>query len=325
MNILCIGAAGYIGSIVTDELITQGHKVVALDDLIKGRGHRKAVNEKARFECGDYGDDWLLGSILTENSIDTVIHLAAYTNVEESVRNPSIYFNNNVASSLRLLDTMLKHDVKRIIFSSSATVYGQTNGRPCREEDDLKPISAYGESKLMFERILRWYKSAYGLDYVTFRYFNVAGATELKGQDHKPESTIIPCLMQAVLNGKSFNIYGVDYPTEDGTAIRDYVHVSDIAQAHLLALEKMNKVSGMTFNLSSVRGYSVRQVVNCASEVIGTVIPTQECPRRLGDPAILLADSTSARLKLGWAPQYTEMRDMIKSAWDWQVKHPNGY
>jgi len=204
-------------------------------------------------------------------------------------------------------------------------VNGHTDGRPCSEEYDLKPISAYGESKLMFEKILRWYKSAYGLDYVSFRYFNVAGATELRGQDHKPESTIIPCLMQTVLKGSVFNIYGTDYPTEDGTAIRDYVHVSDIAQAHLLALEKMNKVSGMTFNLSSVRGFSVRQVVNCASEVIGTVIPTQECPRRQGDPAILLADSSLARIKLGWTPKYTEMRDMIKSAWDWQVKHPNGY
>jgi UDP-glucose 4-epimerase len=324
VNILVTGGAGYVGSIVTDELIKEGHKVTVLDALLKGRGHRDAVNTKAHFEFGDYGDDWLVPRILEENNIDTVIHLAANTNVEQPMTNPSIYFNN-VSATIRLLDAMMKLDVKRFIYSSSATVYGQTGNRPCREDDVLKPISSYGESKLMVETILKWYKSAYGLDYVAFRYFNVAGATELRGQDHTPESTIIPCLIQTIMKGDIFNIYGVDYPTEDGTAVRDYVHVSDIAQAHILALDKLNKVSGMAFNLSSVSGYSVRQVINCASEVVGTVVQTKECLRRAGDPAILLADSNLARLKLGWTPKYTDMRNTIQSAWDWQVKYPYGY
>ena len=325
MNILVTGSAGYIGSIVTDELIAQGHSVIAFDNLAKGRGHREAVNREARFVYSDFGDECELYFIFCCYKVDAVIHLAASTNVEGSMTDPSLYFNNNVASGIKLLDAMRKNNVKKMIFSSSATVYGQTGGRPCKEDDELKPISAYGESKLLFEKILRWYKSAYGLDYVSFRYFNVAGATPRRGQDHKPESTIIPCLLQAVLQDKPFNVYGVDYPTEDGTAIRDYVHVSDIAQAHVLALAKMREVSGMAFNLSSIKGYSVQQVVNSAREVLGTVIPTNICPRRAGDPAILLADSTLARMKLGWQPRYTEMKDMIKSAWDWQVKHPNGY
>jgi UDP-glucose 4-epimerase len=323
MNVLVTGSNGYIGSVVTDELISKGHKVVALDNL--SRGHKEALNKNARFIHADIGNEYYYENIFPSYQIDAVVHLAAVTSPELSMTNPSIYFKENVVSGIKLLDAMNKFNVKKIIFSSSATVYGQTGDRKVLETDELKPISAYGESKLMFEKILGWYKSAYGIDYVSFRYFNVAGATELRGQDHKPEFTLIPRILQAVLKGNPINIYGIDYPTKDGTCIRDYVHVSDIAQAHILALEKIEKVSGLAFNLSSVQGFSVLDVVRCAREVIGTVIKINNCPRRKGDPAILLADSTLARMKLGWQPKYTELKDLVKSAWDWQVKHPNGY
>lgn len=323
MNILCTGACGYVGSVVVDELISKGHKVVALDNL--SRGHKEALNKEARFINADIGNEYYYESIFPSYQIDAVVHLAAVTSPELSMTNPSIYFKENVVSGIKLLDAMNKFNVKRIIFSSSATVYGQTGDRKVLETDELKPISSYGESKLMFEKVLRWYKSAYGIDYVAFRYFNVAGATNLRGQDHKPEFTLVPSILQAVIKGNPINIYGIDYPTRDGTCIRDYVHVADIAQAHILALEKIDKVSGMAFNLSSVQGFSVLDVVRCAREVIGTIIPINNCPRRKGDPAILLADSTLARTKLGWQPKYTELKDLVKSAWDWQVKHPNGY
>jgi len=323
MNILCTGSNGYIGSVVVDELIEKGHTVVAVDNLV--RGHKDALNSKAEFWRGDIGVNKVYDYLFPKYKIEAVIHLAGATTVEASMTNPSLYFQENVVKGVTLLDAMKRHGVKKIIFSSSATVYGQTGNRACKEDDELKPISAYGESKFIFEKMMRWYKLAYGFDCVAFRYFNVAGATELRGQDHKPETSIVPSIIQSVIQGKVFNVYGTDYPTDDGTCVRDYVHVSDIARAHVLALEKIDAISGMAFNLSSIKGYSVMDVVNAAREALGTVVPTIPCPRREGDPAVLLADSTLARIKLGWTPQYTDMKGMIKSAWDWQVKHPNGY
>jgi len=326
MNVLVTGGAGYVGSIITDELIAKGHKVTVLDNL--SRGHKESINKEAKFLLGDIGDNYWLDRALEScesYDIDAVVHLAGETSPTLSMTDPSAYFNANVINGIKLLDYMVHYNVKKMIFSSSATVYGETGNRPCVENDELKPINAYGESKLMFEKILRWYKSAYGLDYVAFRYFNVAGATELRGQDHKPEYTLIPCILQAVMKGEPINIYGNDYPTRDGTCVRDYVHVYDIAQAHILALEHMDKVSGLSFNLSSVKGFSVLDVIKCAREVIGTVIPANICPRRSGDPAVLLADSTLARMKLGWQPKYTELKDLVQSAWAWQIKHPHGY
>jgi UDP-glucose 4-epimerase len=319
VNILCTGSAGYVGSVIVDELVANGHDVVALDDL--SSGHRQAVNEKAHFIQGDVGDKELLGSIMSHNWLDVVIHLANEANVSNSMTNPRIYFQTNVVKGLVLLDVMVKYGVKKMIYSSSAAVYGNRN--LCQEEDGLKPINAYGESKVMFENILKYYKLAYGLDYITFRYFNVAGAT-IRGQDTRPETHLISCVLNAVFEGKAVNVYGIDYKTKDGTCIRDYIHVSDVAQAHLCAL-KNGKYDGEVYNLGNLSGYSVLDVVNCAREVLGTVIPVNICPRRDGDPPVLISDSSMARLRLGWKPKYAGLKEIIQSAWDWKLKNPKGY
>jgi UDP-glucose 4-epimerase len=322
-NILVTGGAGFIGSVVVDELIRNDYGVVVLDNL--ARGHRFAVNKYAKFINVDITNKEILYYAFKDNNVNAVIHLAAETVVEKSMTDPKAYFKNNIVGGLNLLDTMLLFGVRKIIFSSSATVYGYSDSKPLKETTRLKPISAYGESKLMFEKILKWYWVAYGLKYISFRYFNVAGATELRGQDHTPETSIVPCILKAVLNNQPVNLYGTDYPTKDGTCVRDYLHVSDIAKAHVLALDKIDSCPYHVFNLSSVGGYSVIDVINSACRVVNKDLEIKVCPRREGDSAILIADSSLARKELGWNPEYTSMDDIIKTAWEWQKKYPNGY
>ena len=320
MNILVTGGAGYIGSVVTDKLIEENHNVVVIDNLCKG--YKEAVNKEAKFYNMDLNYPFDLGVIFKRHDIDIVIHLAALSIVEESTANPKKYFKNNVNGMLNLLDAMLDCNVNKIIFSSSSTVYGNLN-KPSFETSKLEPINPYGDSKLMCEQILHRYGNAYDLNSITFRYFNVAGATELRGQNRKPETSIIPCIIDSVVNKKPFKIYGTDYNTKDGTCVRDYLHVEDVAQAHLLAINKI-KHSSNIFNLSSINGYSVSDVVNSAKMVLGD-FEVIKCERRVGDSDILVSDSTAARTYLRWQPKYTNMEDIIKSAWDWRQKFPNGY
>ena len=320
MNILLTGIGGYIGSIVTDELIAQGHKVIGIDNFSKG--HKQAINKNVKYY--NYGLNDNLNSLF-RNHFDAVIHLAAKTNVSESMTNPNDYFQNNVIGGLNLLNYMREFGVNKIIFSSSASVYGYAGDNPLKETAELNPINPYGESKSMFERILEWYGKAYGIKYISFRYFNVAGATELRGQDQKPETMLIPCIFKAIQDNELIKVYGMDYPTKDGTCVRDYVHVSDVAKAHILALDKIEEFSHNTYNLSSVAGFSNLDVINSVSRVIGRHLKLQEFPHREGDPPILIADSNLARKELGWNPEYTNIDSIVRSAWEWHWKFPQGY
>lgn len=324
MYILVTGGAGYIGSVINEELLKAGHKVVVLDNLYQG--HRQAVIPEAVFVQANIGDSQALDGIFTKYNINAVIHMAAETVVEFSMTDPRRYFQNNVINSLVLLDIMLKHNVYKLIFSSSAAVYGEPETTVIDEDHPKNPINSYGESKLLFERILDWYGKAYGLKYISLRYFNAAGASELLGEDHDPETHLIPNILRAATNGLSpVPIYGTDYPTKDGSCIRDYVHVLDIAQAHILALDKLEKLHGKAYNLGNGNGYSVLEVVAAARQTTGINIPTKTHARRTGDPAVLVASSNRARTELGWRPEITSIENIIESAWRWTREHPHGY
>jgi UDP-glucose 4-epimerase len=324
MKILVTGAAGYIGSVLTEELIRQEYQVIALDNL--SQGHRAAVVSEATFVQADLGDSEALDEVFQLYHIDTVMHLAAESLVEESMTDPKRYFHNNVVGGLNLLDTMLKHHVSKLVFSSTAAVYGNPYSIPIKEGAPTPPVNVYGESKLMFEKILHWYGHAYGLKFISLRYFNAAGASERFGEDHHPETHLIPNVLKAALHQNSpVLIFGTDYPTKDGSGIRDYVHVIDIAKAHMLALDKLQDLTGRVHNLGNSRGYSVFEVINTAEKVTGTKIPLKVCPRRPGDPAILIASSQRATEELGWKPEYSELERIVDSAWKWLMKHPNGY
>jgi UDP-glucose 4-epimerase len=322
--VLVTGGAGYIGSVVTEELVNDDHEVVVYDNLVKG--HRDAVVAGATFVEGDLLDALTLGKTLRDHRIEAVIHMAAFSLVGESCEQPTKYYQNNVGASLVLLDTMRECDVNRIVFSSTAATYGEPLSQPIYETAPNNPTNPYGESKLAFERAMYWYERAYGLKYVSLRYFNAAGASETCGEDHDPESHIIPIALQAATGKRPFvEIYGDDYPTPDGTCLRDYIHVIDLARAHILALGAMGD-DGRIYNLGcGGDGYSVRAVIETAREVTGKDIPVRMGPRRAGDPAILIASSDKIKSELGWQPKFQDLRVIIESAWRWMLDHPDGY
>ena len=318
MKILVTGGAGYIGSVIVKELLNSNHEVIVIDDLSKG--HRAAVHPKAIFIQTGLKNLKDLDETFKQFRFDAVIHMAANSLVGESVQNPGKYFRNNVVNGINLLNIMLKNNCKKIVFSSSAAVYGEPKNVPIKEKDETRPTNPYGESKLMFEKVMKWYSKAYRLDYTSLRYFNAAGCDEHYGEDHSPETHLIPIIMQTALGqNKEIQVYGTDYPTKDGTCIRDYIHVSDLAKAHILALKKNG-----TYNLGCSAGYSVKEIIDSARKITGKDIPVKESQRRSGDPAVLVADSEKIKQDLGWKAEY-KLRDIIKSAWLWHKKNPKGY
>jgi len=323
MNILVTGGAGYVGSVEAQELVKRHHTVVVLDNL--SQGHREAIISEANFVQADLRDTQALDNIFRQYKIEAVMHMAAETVVLHSTSDPQRFFQNNVVGSINLLDGMLNNHVNIIIFSSSAAVYGEHNDSPLEEEACKVPMNAYGDSKLIFEGILSRYGEAYGLKYICLRYFNAAGATERLGEDHRPETHLIPTVLKAAMTGSPVTIFGADYATSDGTCVRDFVHVEDIGRAHLLALEKAVEFSGRAFNLGNQRGYSVLEVVNKAEEITRVNIQLKLSNRRPGDPAVLVASSARARQDLGWEPKLSGLGTILSSAWDWIQKHSNGY
>jgi UDP-glucose 4-epimerase len=321
MKVLVTGGAGYIGSICVEQLLDQAHKVIVLDNL--SEGHRAAVDPRAEFHELDLSHRPELFRLLENLRPDAVMHFAASALVPESMKNPSKYFRNNVANGINLLEACVQAGTRRFIFSSTCAIFGVPKKVPITEDLPKEPINPYGESKLMFERILHWYQRQHDLTYVCLRYFNAAGCTQKFGEHHWQETHVIPNVLKVALNQKPhLEIYGTDYPTPDGTCIRDYVHIVDLAQAHILALEvKQSDV----FNLGSGDGYSVKQVVETARQVTGHLIPTIEKPRRPGDPPKLVGDSTKIRKVLGWRPRFDSMETILQSAWQWHRTHPHGY
>ncbi|MGC9002633.1 MAG: UDP-glucose 4-epimerase GalE [Dictyoglomus sp.] len=324
--ILVTGGAGYIGSHVVKELLRRNYKVVVLDNLHKG--HKKAVLTPY-FEIVDLKKMDSLREVFEKYDIDAVMHFAALSTVAESMKEPFKYYENNILGGLNLLELMREYNIKYFIFSSTAAVYGEPQVVPIPEDHPKNPTNVYGSSKLMFEEILSWYDEIYKLRYVSLRYFNAAGADlegEL-GEDHRPETHLIPIVLKTALGQREYiEIYGTDYPTLDGTCIRDYIHVVDLAEAHILALEALfDGMRSEVFNLGNERGYSVREVINIAEKVVGQKIPIKEGQRRLGDPAILIASSNKIKKVLKWQPKFNDLEIMISSAWNWMKKHPFGY
>lgn len=327
MAILVLGGAGYIGSHAVDQLVNKGYEVVVVDSLFTG--HKAAVHEKAKFYEGDIRDKEFLNNVFEQESIDGVMHFAAFSLVGESVEKPLMYFNNNVYGMQVLLEVMKDHDVKHIVFSSTAATYGEPEVVPISEDMPTNPKNPYGESKLMMEKMMKWCDNAYGMKYVALRYFNVAGAKADAsiGEDHDPETHLVPIILQVALGQRdSLKIFGDDYATPDGTCIRDYVQVEDLIAAHILALEYLKAGNPSdAFNLGSNDGYSVKEMLEAARAVTGKEIPAEVVPRRAGDPAQLVAASEKARNILGWKPAYTDIKDIIRTAWNWHVSHPHGY
>lgn len=322
MKILVTGGAGYIGSVVVEECLRDGHEVVVFDNLVKG--HRESVPDEAIFVEGDLFEGELLKQTFQENKIEAVIHMAAYSLVGESVQNPAKYYQNNVVAGLSLLDAMRASEVKKIVFSSTAATYGEPEKQPIEETDKNAPTNPYGESKLAFEKALHWYENAYGIHYASLRYFNAAGASERCGEMHDPETHLIPIVLQAAAGERSHvEIYGDDYPTRDGTCVRDYIHVIDLARAHILALSILNERSAI-YNLGcGGDGYTVREVIDFAKEITGREIPVKVAPRRAGDPAVLVASSDKIKNELGWQPEFQDLRLIIESAWKWMENRNN--
>ncbi len=312
------GGAGYIGSVVTEELLKGGDEVVVYDSLYKG--HREAVVEGAAFVKGDLLDTALLRETLAHHRVEAVVHMAADSLVGESVKEPAKYFRNNVLGGLSLLDAMRGAGVTRLVFSSTAAVYGEPAKQPIEESDPTEPTNPYGETKLAFERALRWFDGAYGLKFVSLRYFNAAGATERSGERHDPETHLIPIVLQAAAGTRpEVTVFGTDYATPDGTCVRDYIHVVDLAQAHVLALHALVKGHPSSiYNLGcGGEGYSVKQVIDCARRVTGKEIPVRQGPRRPGDPAVLIASSSRIVRELGWRPKHQQLDAIVESAWRW--------
>jgi UDP-glucose 4-epimerase len=324
MVVLVTGGAGYVGSVVAEELLKDGNTVIVLDNLQEG--HRDAVPEGAEFVMADITVRQELEEVLERNRIDAVMHMAAETIVPVSMTDPARHFRCNVVGGLNLLDAMLKHDVRKLIFSSIAAVYGEPQTEVIGEDHPKVPLNGYGETKLIFERILRCYGQAYQLEYVCLRYFNAAGASHCLGEDHRPETHLIPNVLRAALDRSApVAIFGTDYPTRDGSCVRDYVHVVDIARAHILALKKLGRLSGRAYNLGSGGGYSVMEVVEVAKRVTRVDIPTELGDRRPGDPAVLVASSALARQELGWKPEYEDLESIVRSSWRWIREYPQGY
>ena len=321
MRIFVTGAAGYIGSVVTERLLEQGHSIVAFDNL--SRGHRDAVAAGAEFVEGDLLDRARLESELRRGRFDAVVHLAAEALIGLSISDPGMFFRTNVVGGLNLLDAMVQAGVGRIVFSSTCAVYGEPRVVPIDEEAPTSPVNAYGESKLAFEKALGWYARAHGLRHVSLRYFNACGATEMSGERHDPETHLIPILLEVALGHRaSVHLFGTDYDTLDGTCVRDYIHVRDIADAHVLCLDRLDTMSAAVFNLGNGTGYSNRQVIDTVKAVTGRQIPVVETPRRPGDPARLVASAERIRRAIGWVPHIPELAAMVDSAWRWRMRHP---
>ena len=325
MAILVTGGAGYIGSVAAAGLAARGEDVVVLDNLVYG--HREAVHLDASFYEGQIGDADLVRDICSRHAITECLHFAAYAYVGESVSDPAKYFENNVVQTLRLLDALLECGVNRFVFSSTCATYGEPQYVPIDELHPQLPTNSYGETKLTVERILKAYDSAYGLKYVSLRYFNAAGATDTLGEDHTPETHLIPLTLAAAADpSRSISVFGTDYPTPDGTAIRDYIHVSDLSSAHIAAIDLLRAGAGSEcVNLGNGSGYSVTEVIECARQVTGRDIAVTYAPRRQGDPAKLVANAEKARKLLGWQPQFPDLVSIIESAWKWRQANPNGY
>ncbi|GAW32743.1 UDP-glucose 4-epimerase GalE [Carboxydocella sp. JDF658] len=327
MNVLVTGGAGYIGSHTVYYLLQQGHQPIVLDNL--STGHRQAVPSTVPFYHGDIADSVLVTSIINQHQISGVIHFAASSLVGESMTDPAKYFENNVVKTILFLNTLLKTGVKHLVFSSTAAVYGEPRQIPIREEDPTEPTNVYGQTKLMLEQVMAQYARTYDFHYAALRYFNACGALPdgSIGEDHQPETHLIPLILQ-VANGRRdhITIYGQDYPTPDGTCIRDYIHVLDLAEAHLLALQYL-WIGGESgpFNLGNGQGFSVQEVISVARQVTGHPLPVQIGPRRPGDPARLVAAAEKARQVLGWQPRYPDLMAMIETAWAWHHQHPDGF
>ncbi|HEX3142641.1 MAG TPA: UDP-glucose 4-epimerase GalE [Pyrinomonadaceae bacterium] len=324
MKVLVTGGAGYIGSVVTEELLNDGHEAVVYDSLIKG--HRAAVDARAKFMEADLMNGDALRHALRDNSVEAVIHMAAHSLVGESVEQPAKYFENNVVAGLKLIDAMRECGVKKLVFSSTAATYGEPEKQPIEESDPTEPTNPYGESKLAFERALPWYEKAYGLRYASLRYFNAAGASKQFGEQHDPETHLIPLVLQAANGTRAdVQIFGDDYSTRDGTCVRDYIHVIDLARAHILALDILGERSAI-YNLGcGGDGYTVTEVIETARAVTGREIETRTVKRRAGDPAVLIASSDKIKHELGWSPKFQDLKLIIQSAWDWLQAHPDGY
>lgn len=323
MNILVTGGAGYIGSVVTERLMASGHNAIIYDNL--SEGHRGAVASGASLVVAELDDAVALTDCLRKHRIEAVIHLAAHALVGESMADPSKYYRNNVAAGIVLLDAMVGTDVRRIVFSSTCAVYGEPEASPITEESPRRPANPYGESKLTFERLLHWYDVAHGIRHARLRYFNAAGATAKFGEHHLPETHLIPIVLGCALGARDdVEIFGGDYPTPDGTCVRDYVHVLDLADAHILALAKLGEGS-CTYNLGAGKGYSVREVIKTIQAITGHQIPVRISPRRQGDPAVLVASPERINRELGWSPRHSEIEEIIESAWAWHRAHPRGY
>jgi UDP-glucose 4-epimerase len=316
LRILVTGGAGYVGGTVAQLMLDQGHQVVIYDNLC--HAHRSMIPAEAEFVEDDLADRAAMEKLL-HTGIDGVMHFAALIEAGESMKKPEIYFRNNTASTLTLLEAMLATGVQRLVLSSTAAVYGEAESTPILEDAPLRPTNAYGESKLLVEHMLGWLNRIHGFRYASLRYFNVAGAIEGRGEAHEPESHIIPLILDVALGRRqSIKVFGRDYPTPDGTCIRDYIHVQDLARAHLLALEALKERDKLIYNLGNGVGFSVREVIESARRVTGHPIPVEECPRRPGDPAVLIASSEKIGAELGWKPEYTSLDEIIESAWKWQ-------
>jgi UDP-glucose-4-epimerase GalE len=325
MRILVTGGAGYIGSHTVRLLLARGHDVRILDNL--ALGHRAAVPAD-RLTVADLADIPAVDHLLLAHRIEAVVHFAAFAAVGESVKHPARYWQNNLVNTLNLLDLCRRHGVNRFVFSSTCATYGVPEKVPMTEETPQRPINPYGQSKLAVERALADYAAAYGQGYAALRYFNAAGAAAdgAIGEDHHPESHLIPLVLQVALGQRPhIEVFGTDYPTPDGTCIRDYIHVDDLAEAHLLALEKIEPSQGLCLNLGTGRGYSIREVLKTAEEVTGKPIAAKDGPRRPGDPPTLVAAADRARQVLGWSPRYPELKQIIETAWRWHRAHPHGY
>ena len=325
MNILVTGGAGYIGSHVVEELCNAGERVVVFDNLYTG--HRAAVDARAEFVWGDLKDADAVKQVFDAHAFDGVMHFASYTLVGESMQRPFLYVGDNVTNALNLLRAMIDHDVKRFILSSTANLFDDPARMPIDETERIVPGSPYGESKFIIERLLHWLDRIYGLRFAALRYFNAAGAspTARRGEDHAVETHLIPLVLQTALGQRAkIMIFGDDYPTRDGSCIRDYIHVNDLAQAHILALKALDKGS-RTYNLGNGAGYSVKEVIEAARQITGWPIQAEVGPRRPGDPATLIAGSETIKRELGWQPRFTSLERIIGTAWEWHRAHPTGY
>jgi UDP-glucose 4-epimerase len=323
VRILVTGGAGYIGSVTVERLIAAGSDVIVFDNLCKG--HLAAVHPCATFVMGDLLDRAAIMKCINDYRPDAIMHFAAHSLVGESMQVPFKYLGDNVMAGMNLLECAAHGDIKKFILSSTANLFDKPAHIPIDELEHIAPGSPYGESKYIMERMLHWMERIYGMKYAALRYFNAVGATEERGEDHTPELHLIPLVLQVALGKRSkITIYGDQYPTPDGTCVRDYIHVADLADAHIRALSILDKHS-CVYNLGNGTGYSVKQVITCAREVTGHPIPSEIAPARAGDPAILVAASSKIRRELGWQPVYTRLHDMIKSAWDWHRAHPDGY